>query len=201
MPGLDNQFYLYFTGSPDLQIYMDDHEFTEARWVTPHEALQQYYKRELPLLLPQLMCVLHFSMIHSIEILHQLAREVFDSNLISYSSIAFEVRALNQLPEAMREKAVQYFVNEIDLKADVDRPGLTVIANPSYADLNKFLSGPKKDFATLARGYGDLIIGTLPGDFFDMNDGYPMLTMRDSRRRLFIRLDKGFWEMVRFEFT
>lgn len=47
------------------------------------------------------------------------------------------------------------------------------------------------------------MIGTLPGDFFDMNDGYPMLTLRSSRRRVFMAKteDDNYWELVRFEFT
>jgi hypothetical protein len=31
---------------------MEDHEFVEAKWLTPEEALNLYYKDELPLLLP-----------------------------------------------------------------------------------------------------------------------------------------------------
>jgi hypothetical protein len=47
---------------------------------------------------------------------------------------------------------------------------------------------------------------TLPGDFFDINDGYPMLSRKNTRRRVFIVVksnDSGgdLWNFVRFEFT
>lgn len=42
------------------------------------------------------------------------------------------------------------------------------------------------------------MIGTLPGDFFDMNDGYPILCKRNSRRRVYLT-EK--WDFIRFEFT
>lgn len=47
---------------------------------------------------------------------------------------------------------------------------------------------------------------TLPGDFFDMNDGYPMLSRKNTRRRVFIIVKKNgkagdYWNFVRFEFT
>ena len=47
---------------------------------------------------------------------------------------------------------------------------------------------------------------TLPGDFFDINDGYPILTKKNTRRRVFMVLrnnGKGadLWNFVRFEFT
>ena len=50
------------------------------------------------------------------------------------------------------------------------------------------------------------MIGTLPGDFYDMNDGFPMMTRKSSRRRVFMKLSETeegikFWELVRFEFT
>ncbi len=43
---------------------------------------------------------------------------------------------------------------------------------------------------------------TLPGDFFDMNDGYPMLSRSSTRRRIFVsNKNESYWKMVRFEFT
>ncbi len=43
---------------------------------------------------------------------------------------------------------------------------------------------------------------TLPGDFFDMNDAYPMLSKSSTRRRVYVSIKNDtFWELVRFEFT
>lgn len=47
---------------------------------------------------------------------------------------------------------------------------------------------------------------TLPGDFFDMNDGYPILARKNTRRRIFMVVKKNakggdVWHFVRFEFT
>ena len=80
--------------------------------------------------MPQLVCVLHFSLIRTLQEFKKLTIDVFDSNIISYSSIAVEVRDLNQLPLAMRASAVQYFCNEEDLKPDHERVGINVIDNP-----------------------------------------------------------------------
>jgi hypothetical protein len=50
--------------------------------------------------------------------------------------------------------------------------------------------------------YRDLIMFTLPGDFFDMNDAYPILSLSSTRRRVFVsRKQENHWQLVRFEFT
>jgi hypothetical protein len=85
---------------------MEPHEFTEQRWLTPQECLNQYYKKDIPMLIPQLICFLHINLIRTLAELKNLAISVFDQNLISYSSIAFEVRDLNRLPEEMKVKAI-----------------------------------------------------------------------------------------------
>ena len=50
----------------------------------------------------------------------RLARDVFDSSLISYSSLQVNIKNLRKLPIELREKAVQRFTNEFDLKSDED---------------------------------------------------------------------------------
>jgi hypothetical protein len=72
-----------------------------------------------------------------LEDLKTLSKDVFDQNLISYSSIAFEMRDLGKLPPGMRAKAVTYFTNEHDLKSDEERSNLYVVANPNFLDLNR----------------------------------------------------------------
>lgn len=42
------------------------------------------------------------------------------------------------------------------------------------------------------------MIGTMPGDFYDINDGFPILTKKSSRRRIFMTKN---WEVLRFEVT
>ena len=42
------------------------------------------------------------------------------------------------------------------------------------------------------------MVGTMPGDFYDMNDGYPMLSKKSSRRRAYMTNN---WEILRFEVT
>ena len=41
-----------------------------------------------------------------------------------------------------------------------------------------------------------MLIATMPGDFYDMNDGYPVLTSKQSRRRLYMTQN---WEVIRME--
>lgn len=107
------------------------------------------------------------------------------------------------LPESMREKGVKFFCNNFDLKSDYERQGIIVFANPTYSDINLKLSSRKSDFAALAKCYDGLMIGTFPGDFFDRNDGYPILTLRSSRHRVYIMkpADDDNWELVRYELT
>ena len=114
----------------------------------------------------------------------RLTREVFDTSLISYSSLQFNIKNLQKLPSDLREKAVQHFTNESDLKSDEERD-LLVFSN-NYSEVAKKLSRSKKDFKDLADLYSDLLIGTMPGDFYDMNDGFPILSKRTSRRRIFM---------------
>jgi hypothetical protein len=50
--------------------------------------------------------------------------------------------------------------------------------------------------------YRDMIMSTLHGDFFDMNDAFPILSQSSTRRRVFVsRKKENYWELVRFEFT
>jgi hypothetical protein len=50
--------------------------------------------------------------------------------------------------------------------------------------------------------YRDMIMSTLHGDFFDMNDAFPILSQSSTRRRVFVsRKIENYWELVRFEFT
>ena len=51
--------------------------------------------------------------------------------------------------------------------------------------LSSFLD-KKKDFKQLAEIYDNMLIATMPGDFYDMNDGYPVLTSKQSRRRIYM---------------
>jgi hypothetical protein len=44
---------------------------------------------------------------------------------------------------------------------------MVVFSNTKHADLIKKLSAPKKDYQELADIYSGLLIGTLPGDFYD----------------------------------
>lgn len=95
-----------------------------------------------------------------------LAKNVYDSNLISYSSIQVTLRNIGKLPKNFREKAVQEFCNEHDLKDDSERDIIT-FNNPIHKDLCKRLSNKKNSFADLAENYGDVLIGTMSGDFYD----------------------------------
>ena len=153
------------------------------------------------MLIPQVICFLHISLFRSFDELQALAASVFDSNLISYSSIAFEIRDLQKLPEGMREKAVQYFCNQYDLKGDQEKKELHCITNPHFKELNENLAKTKKDFKELSEIYEKLLMFTLPGDFFDVNDGFPVLSKTTTRRRVFVFNSNGLWEFVRFEFT
>ena len=47
VPGLDNQFYVYFAQTADIkdQIYMEEHEFVRAQWLTPQEAMELFFKK------------------------------------------------------------------------------------------------------------------------------------------------------------
>lgn len=74
-----------------------------------------------------------------------LAKNVFDSNLISYSSITFTVKNLSKIPRKMRAKAIQQFCNEHDLKDDSERK-LTVFNNSEHPSFIKRLSGKKSNF-------------------------------------------------------
>jgi hypothetical protein len=76
------------------------------------------------------------------------------------------------------------------------------LSNPSFPEETKRLSQAKKSFADLVEAYKDLIMFTLPGDFFDMNDAYPMLSKSTTRRRVYVSRNKeDYWQLVRFEFT
>ncbi len=44
----------------------------------------------------------------------------------------------------------------------------------------------------------DLLVGTFPGDFYDLNDGFPVLSKKSSRRRVYLTKQ---WEIIRFEAT
>lgn len=81
-------------------------EFTDALWLNPKEALDMYYRDELPLLVPQYLCLCHFTLIDKIEDFKSMSKSIFDSNLISYSSIAATIKNLSKLPKSMRLKAV-----------------------------------------------------------------------------------------------
>jgi hypothetical protein len=37
VPGIDNQFYMYFAKSTEIKdkIMMEEHEFVDAQWLTP----------------------------------------------------------------------------------------------------------------------------------------------------------------------
>ena len=65
-------------------------------------------------------------------------------------------------------------------------------------DVARRLSESKKNFKELAEIYSDLLIGTMPGDFYDMNDGFPILSKKTSRRRIFMNYQ---WQILRFEAT
>jgi hypothetical protein len=94
------------------------------------------------------------------------------------------VKRLNKLPKTFREKAVRHFCNEEDLKPDEEKD-MIVWKNPNFEEINDRLS-KRKTYQDLAEIFSTIYIGTFPGDFYDMNDGYPVLTKRSSRRRMYL---------------
>ncbi|CDW87562.1 enoyl-hydratase [Stylonychia lemnae] len=201
VPGIDNQFYLYFNKNDEnvKKVDINKGEFTNARWLNPKDALQKFYMEELPLIFPQYACICHFTLIKTISEFEKLAKTVYDSNLISYSSMSLSRKNLSKLPQKMREKAVQQFNNEHDLKADSERKLIVFNnTNPKYKEIVKKLESAKNDYKELAEACQDLLVGTMPGDFYDMNDGFPILSKKSSRRRAYWTQN---WEIIRFEIS
>ena len=128
-----------------------------------------------------------------------MGKQVYDLNLISYSSQQGTIRSLHKLPNDpdFRSQAIQEYCNDYDLKPDEEKRLFTV-KNPRFSELNQLIAGRKKDFRELAKIHRDLNVGILPGDFFDSNDGFPILTQKSSRLRLYYTSD---WKFVRLEFT
>eukprot|EP00347_Sterkiella_histriomuscorum_P003397 403364454 len=199
IPGIDNQFYIYFAKADESvkKVDINKGEFTNAKWLNPKDALDKYYRGDLPMLVPQYLCLCHFNLIHNLSDFQNLAQNVYDSNLISYSSIQISVKNLDKLPKDFRQKAVKEFCNEHDLKSDKDR-NMTVFANPNYAKLCERMASQKSSFKELADQYEGIMIGTMSGDFYDQNDGYPILSRKSSRRRMYMTKN---WEVIRFEVT
>lgn len=184
------------------KLIIEPHEFTKYRWVTPQEAFDLYCQEKVPMLWPQLIALILLMQNKTLDILKKRAQTVYDLNICSYSSISIEQRDLSKIPASMRSKAVTYFCNEHDLKSDSDRPNLNVLVNPNFREENERIGKSKRNFEELAQCYEGMLIGTIPGDFFDMNDGYPILSRKDSRLRVYITLsNKLYWEIIRFEYT
>ena len=72
---------------------------------------------------------------------------------------------------------------------------MLVFSNPT-SEIAKRLAASKKDYSELAELLDGLLVGTLPGDFYDLNDGFPVLSKKSSRRRIYMTKS---WEILRFE--
>lgn len=44
------------------KVDINKHEFSVAEWLNPTEAINKYYEDKFPLLLPQFICICHFTL-------------------------------------------------------------------------------------------------------------------------------------------